>query len=282
MEGRIFDIQRFSIYDGQGIRTNVFFKGCNLRCLWCHNPESQAAAPQLMVFQNKCVGCGECRKVCEKTFTAHCTACGKCVTACGHGARKISGQTVTAEEVVKTVLRDKPFYDTSGGGVTLSGGEPLLQPDFALEILKQCKEKGVNTAIETAGNVPYEVFETLLPYLDFIFFDIKCIDSDLHRRLTGVGNEQILENAARLKESGVPLRIRMPVVPTLNDGEAAAVAAFAGNTPLELMAYHNTGCNKYDALGREYTLPHIVPPTKEQMQTLAAQVGALYEASGIT
>ncbi len=281
MEGRIFDIQRFSIYDGQGIRTNVFFKGCNLRCLWCHNPESQSPEPQRMVFTNQCVGCGACLAVCPNAFSPDCTACGRCVPVCEHKARKISGQTVTADEVVKAVLRDKPFYDTSGGGVTLSGGEPLLQPDFALAILSQCKEKGIHTAIETAGHVPYAVFEKLLPFLDFIFFDIKCISSDLHRRLTGVGNERILENAALLKESGVPLRFRMPVIPTLNDGETDAVAAFAGDTPLELMAYHNTGCSKYTALGRDYALPDITPPTKEFMTELADSCGALYEATGL-
>ncbi|MCQ2461836.1 MAG: glycyl-radical enzyme activating protein [Clostridia bacterium] len=281
MDGKIFDIQRFSIYDGEGIRTNVFFKGCNLRCLWCHNPESQSMKNELMFYKDKCRGCGECVKICGSTFTDSCIACGKCVDVCSFAARKISGQTVTADEVVEKVLRDKAFYDTSGGGVTLSGGEPLLQPDFALEILKKCKENGVNTAMETAADVPWQVFEKVLPYLDFVFCDLKCIDGELHKRLTGVCNTRILENAGRLKTSGVKMRFRMPVVPGLNDGEAEKAARFAGETPIELMAYHVTGCGKYAALGREYTISEIEPPTKEFMAALAEKTGAIYDATGI-
>ena len=281
MDGRIFDIQRFSIYDGEGIRTNVFFKGCNLRCLWCHNPESQQMKDELMFYKDKCRGCGECLKICGNTFKESCVACGKCVDVCSYSARKISGQTVSADEVVKKVLRDKAFYDTSGGGVTLSGGEPLLQADFALEILRKCRENGVSTAIETAADVPWEVFEKLLPYLDFVFCDIKCIDEALHKKLTGVGNGRILENAERLKQSGVKMRFRMPVIPSLNVDEVSKAVAFAGDIPLELMAYHITGCNKYDALGREYKIGSIEPPTKEYMTALAEKTGAIYDPTGI-
>lgn len=281
MEGRIFDIQRFSIYDGEGIRTNVFFKGCNLRCLWCHNPESQSMKDELMFYKDKCRGCGECAKVCANTFSESCVACGRCVRVCSFDARKISGQTVTADEVVEKVMRDKAFYDTSGGGVTLSGGEPLLQPDFALEILQKCRANGVNTAVETAANVPWAVFEKVLPYIDFVFCDIKCMDEETHKRLTGVGNALILENARRLKETGVKLRFRMPVVPGLNEAQAEKAAEFAGDVPLELMAYHVTGCGKYAALGKEYALNGIEPPTKEYMKALAAKTGAIYDPTGM-
>lgn len=281
MEGRIFDIQRFSIYDGTGIRTNVFFKGCNLRCLWCHNPESQSMSNQLMVYKSKCIGCGECVKICEKTFTADCAACGKCVEVCRQKARKISGKTIEADEAVATVLRDKEYYATSGGGVTLSGGEPLLQPDFAAEILRKCKENGIGTAIETAANVPWSAFEKVLPYLDEVLCDIKCIDPELHKKLTGVSNAQILENAEKLKKSGVKLLFRMPVIPGLNDGEVSAAAKFAGDTPLELLAYHKTGCGKYEALGMDYKIDEIEPPTEEFMKKLAGENGALFSYTGM-
>lgn len=281
MEGIIFDIQRFSIYDGPGIRTNVFFKGCNLRCLWCHNPESQRREPELMFYASNCVGCGKCAGICDKAFTPECTACGRCAAVCTHGARKISGRLITSDEVVSTVMRDLEYYRTSGGGVTLSGGEPLLQPDFALDILKKCKENGINTAIETAANVDPRVFESVLPFVDTVLCDIKCIDSELHRRLTGVPNTLILQNAEMLKKSGVNIVFRTPVIPGLNDGEVKKIAAFAGGTGLELLAYHKTGCGKYKALGREYSIDDIEPPTTEEMTALAAACGALYSPTGM-
>ena len=281
MNGVIFDIQRFSIYDGPGIRTNVFFKGCNLRCLWCHNPESQSMKNQLMFYSNKCVGCGKCAEICKNTFTQNCTACGKCVAVCDREARKITGRTVSVDEIVNEVLKDRAFYETSGGGVTLSGGEPLLQIDFAVEILKRCKQNGINTAIETAANVPWSSFEKILPYVDNVLCDIKCVDEEKHRKFTGVSNRTILENAEKLKKENVNLVFRMPVIPTLNDSEVEAVSKFAGDTPLELLAYHKTGSDKYKALGVEYKIEEIVPPTVEEMQKLAEETGSLYSPTGI-
>lgn len=281
MDGNIFDVQRFSIYDGPGIRTNVFLKGCNLRCLWCHNPESQSAKKQLMFRKNKCVGCGKCARVCSFTFTENCVACGKCAAVCQHDARSIAGQTVSADEIVAKVLRDRAFYKTSGGGVTLTGGEPLLQPDFILEILQKCKENGIDTAIETAGNVPWETFERILPFLDHILYDLKSIDSAKHERLTGVPNERILDNAARLKESGKDILFRMPVIPGLNEDEVGKAAAFASPAKLELLAYHETGCSKYDSLNMPYPAGEITPPTATHMKELAEKYGAIYAATGI-
>ena len=281
MEGRIFDIQRFSIYDGPGIRTCVFFKGCNLRCLWCHNPESQSFANQLMFYSSKCVGCGKCAQVCSNTFTSDCTACGKCVAVCEKGARQIAGKTVSSDEVVSAVLKDRAFYETSGGGVTLSGGEALLQPGFALEILKKCKENGIDTAIETAGLVPWEVFRDVLPYLDRILFDIKCMDPEKHKALTGADNSLILQNAALLKESGKEIVFRMPVIPGLNDGEVEKAAAFARPCRFEILAYHTTGCGKYAALNKEYSIPDIQPPSAEFMRCLAEKTGAEYNSTGM-
>ncbi len=281
MDGKIFDIQRFSIYDGPGIRTNVFLKGCNLRCLWCHNPESQSMKNELMLNKDKCVGCGECEKICGNTFTENCTACGRCVNVCAHGAREIKGETVSASDVVKQVLRDREFYRTSGGGVTLSGGEPLLQADFAAEILSQCRENGISTAIETALNVKWETVEKVLPYLDLVLCDIKCIDEKKHIELTGVSNRQILENAQKLKKSGVKVIFRTPVVPGCNDDEIEKIAEFCDGFEYEILAYHKTGCGKYASLGREYSLDGVEPPTVEYMNALSEKVGAKYSSTGI-
>lgn len=281
MKGFIFDIQRFSIYDGPGIRTNVFLKGCNLRCKWCHNPESQSMKAQLLFYAEKCVGCGKCAEVCSKTFTPECIACGKCAAVCLHGARKISGYEEDASVIVKKVLRDREFYVTSGGGVTLSGGEPLLQAGFAEEILRGCKEAGLHTAIETAANVPQDAFEKVLPYTDLFLCDVKCIDAALHKELTGVNNARILENASMLKKSGKDVLFRMPVIPGMNDAEVKKVREFTGEHPLELLAYHKTGCGKYDALHMPYEAADVEPPTRDFMQALADEVGAIYRPTGI-
>lgn len=281
MNGKIFDIQRFSIYDGPGIRTNVFFKGCNLKCLWCHNPESQSAKNQLMFFRDKCVGCGKCAEICNKTFTDDCIACGRCVEVCRHKAREISGKTVSADEVVKTVLRDAEYYMTSGGGVTLSGGEPLLQPDFAAEILRKCKENGIHTAIETAANVPAESINKCLPYIDFILCDIKCADDEKHKTLTGVSNKRILENAELFKKSGKDIVFRMPVIPGLNNDQIGKISELVKGYRFELLAYHSTGCGKYDSLGMKCKTVDIDPPSKEFMTEAAEKYGAVYNPTGI-
>ena len=280
MNGIIFDIQRFSVYDGKGIRTNFFFKGCNLRCKWCHNPESQKKEPQLMFNKNKCTGCGECVRVCANTFTENCTACGRCTEVCKYGARKIAGKEYSVDEVFNIVVRDKAFYDTSGGGVTLSGGEPLLQIDFTVELLKKCKENGINTAVETAANVPWEYFEKVLPYLDTVLCDVKCIDESRHRELTGVSNKQILANAEKLMQSGKEVIFRMPVIPGLNDCEVERVREFTKGFVLELLAYHETGKGKYEQLNMDYTVS-AAPPAAEAMTALAEKIGAIYAPTGI-
>lgn len=279
----IFDIQRFSLHDGPGIRTTVFFKGCNLRCLWCHNPESQRGTPELMLYAEKCVGCGKCRAFCEKAFTQACVRCGKCAPVCAYGAREVSGRAETTEEILRACLRDLPFYKTSGGGVTLSGGEPLLQPAAAEEILAACRQKGVHTAVETAGNVARDTLEKLLPVTDLFLFDIKGIDEPLHIKNTGVSNRRILENARWLVSQGADIRLRMPYVPGFNGEEAPAVAAFAKECgrPLELMAYHEIGVGKYGPLGRPYPAKSAVPPAADEMEDLAASLGAYYEPAGI-
>ncbi len=244
-KGRIFDIQRFSVHDGPGIRTIVFLKGCFLRCKWCCNPESQNYEIEEMIVDGK---------------------------------PKTVGRDVTVEEVMQTVKRDMQFYRRSGGGLTLSGGESLSQPEFALALLKAAKENGINTAMESTGFNTYEIIETLLPYLDLYLLDIKHMDSKKHEAFTGRPNQLILENARKIAQNAKKLIIRVPVIPTFNDTveEITAIARFAKTLKnveeVHLLPYHRLGQDKYKELGREYLLPDLVPPTPEKMETLLKAV----------
>lgn len=237
-QGRIFDIQRYSIHDGPGIRTIVFLKGCFLRCRWCCNPESQEYKIQTMT-----VG----------------------------GKPKTMGRDVTVEEVMAEADKDEAYYRRSGGGITLSGGECLFQPDFSAAILRAAKESGYHTAIESTGCAPYEEIQKLLPYLDLYLMDIKHMDSDKHKQFTGQPNNRILENARRIASDAKELIIRVPVIPTFNNthGEICAIAEFAASLPnvkqLHLLPYHRLGQDKYTGLGRTYTLAHIEPMAEEYM-----------------
>ncbi len=272
MTGIIFDIQRFSIHDGPGIRTTVFLKGCNIRCIWCHNPESQNANPELMLYKEKCTGCGKCKEFCEKAFTDDCEKCGKCAEVCKFGARRLCGKEVSAEEIMQTVRRDKKFYEASGGGVTFSGGEPLLQVDFLLELLKKCKEENIHTAIETAGCVSFEHFCKILPYTDLFLFDIKSVDREKHKNFTGADNELVLQNARKLKAKNAEIIFRMPIVPGYNDREVSAAAELAKPNKLELMPYHSICKGKYDALGRIFTTCDVAEPTSEYMDCIKRKI----------
>ena len=251
-----FDIQRNSFVDGPGIRPTVFFKGCNLRCAWCHNPESQSAKPQMRFYKDKCTGCGKCKSVCPYHLE-QCELCGKCTLYCPVDARKVCGKEHTVDEVLKEVLKDKAFYETSGGGVTFSGGECMLQIDFLAEILKKCKENGIHTAVDTAGHIPFESFEKILPYTDLFLYDIKIFDSQKHKQYVGVGNELILENLKKLFERKAKLWIRIPIIPDVNDSieEIQKIKDFlkTNGTPekIELLPYHAMGENKYRAIGKE-------------------------------
>ena len=240
-KGRIFNIQRFSIHDGPGIRTIVFFKGCFMRCAWCCNPESQAYEIQTMQE---------------------------------NGKEKIVGKDVTVEEILPELLADEQYYWRSGGGITLSGGEILGQPDFARDLLRACKQHGLHTAVESTANAPYESIEKILPYLDLYLMDIKHMDSAKHKEYTGAENTLILENAKRLAQSGVELIIRTPVVPTFNDTaeEIRAISKFAATLPgvkeHHLLPYHRLGQDKYAGLDRNYALKGVEPPSAERMQYL--------------
>lgn len=244
--GRIFDIQRYSIHDGKGIRTIVFLKGCVLRCKWCCNPESQEYGIQTMV-----VG----------------------------GKPKTIGRDVTVREVMETVVKDRMYYRRSGGGLTLSGGESLCQPEFAAALLRAAKENGINTAMESMACAKYETIEKLLPWLDCYLMDIKHVNCEKHRAFTGKSNELMLENAGKVAQSGMTeLVIRVPVIPTFNDTpeEIAGIARFADSLPgvrkIHLLPYHRLGMDKYEGLGRTYQMADILPPSGEQMERLKREV----------
>ena len=295
--GMVFDIQRTSVHDGPGIRTTVFLKGCNLRCFWCHNPESWRADADLLFYPTKCIGCGKCLAACpwgchgmtpeggHTIARERCTQCGACVKKCYPGALVLSGRERSVEDVMKTVRADAAFYKNSGGGVTVSGGEPLLQPEFTLALLIAAKEEHIHTALDTAGNVDFALFERVLPYADLLLFDCKCMDSAVHKQVAGAGNERILENLRRLGQGDTPVWVRVPVVPGVNDTEQnmLALREFLSGLPavrrLDLLAYHNLGAGKHANLGGEYAHKELKAPPKERMAELAGCFdGAGYEA----
>ena len=282
MKARLFDIQRFSIHDGPGIRTTVFFKGCNLRCKWCHNPESQAAEQQLMFYKDKCVGCGACTQLCPNTHTRDCTACGRCVDVCPADSRKICGYDMTPQEIYEQIIKDQKFYETSGGGATFSGGEPMLQADVLYEVLKLCKAGGIHTCIETAANVPWADFEKILPLADMILCDIKAVDESLHIEGTGVSNRRILDNIQRLKLSDAEVIFRMPIIPGYNESEVASASVLCGEHKLEILKYHNMCSGKYGALNMTFGTESAELMTDQMMCDLAEPyANVIYNPSGI-
>ncbi|MCX8032218.1 MAG: glycyl-radical enzyme activating protein [Thermoleophilia bacterium] len=278
----ITNIQNYSIHDGPGIRTVVFFKGCSLRCLWCSNPECISSRPEVGLFVNLCTGCGTCVEVCPTGATTlaadghvaidrnRCTACGACVTGCRAEARVLWGKEADLEEVVARVARDKMFYDSSGGGVTVSGGEPLLESEFVSRLLERCHDLDIHTCVETSGHVSWNAVMQVLPQTDLFLYDLKMMDAKRHLELTGSTNKQILENARRLVREGASVFFRMPLVPGINDdeeniGRTAAFLHEVGVLELELMPYHKFGLGKYLALGRDYALGNIKRPTSEEV-----------------
>jgi len=291
--GMVFDIQRCCVHDGPGIRTTVFLKGCNLRCFWCHNPESWRMEQDLLFYPTKCIGCGKCLAACPQgchTLSddgAHaidrtkCTVCGTtpcggaCVRKCWPGALVQSGKERTVEDVMKTVRADAAFYRNSGGGMTVSGGEPLLQPEFTLALLRAAKEEGIHTALDTAGNVDFSLFKRVLPHVDLLLFDCKCMDSAVHKKATGAGNERILGNLKKSGQGETPVWVRVPVISGVNDTQEnmTALRDFLSGLPavkrLDLLAYHNLGAGKHASLGEEYAHKELKAPPKERMAELS-------------
>lgn len=268
MKAKIIDIERNSFVDGPGIRTTVFFKGCNLKCKWCHNPESQSRESQLLYYKDKCTGCGRCKTVCKNSLDK-CELCGECETFCLNGARKLCGKEYTADEVISEVIKDKPFYDESDGGVTFSGGECMLQIDFLCELLQKCKENGINTAVDTAGNVPFSYFERIMPYTDIILYDVKCVSEELHKEGTGVSNKLILDNLKRLSDTfDGDIIIRIPIIPTFNTdiSELERIAELLRHLKIkqiDLLPYHRMGENK--AKASNVTFTEYPTPTEAEM-----------------
>jgi pyruvate formate lyase activating enzyme len=292
--GVVFDIQRYSTRDGPGIRTTVFLKGCPASCPWCHNPESWSPGPEVMVLERRCLSCGTCLEVCPHgaltsagarpdISDSPCTLCGTCLEACPPDARHLAGREMTVAELMAEVLRDRLFYEESGGGVTFSGGEPLQQHAFLAEALAACRAEGLHTAVDTSGYAPQAQLLALAPLVDLFLYDLKLMDAGRHRALVGVPNAPILDNLRALGAVHGEICVRIPVIPGLNDDEAdlEAAAAFAAGVPgvqaVELLPYHRAGAQKFERLGREYRLADVAGPSPERVEALAE----LFRARGL-
>jgi pyruvate formate lyase activating enzyme len=307
--GTIFDIKKYSVHDGPGIRTTVFLKGCPLKCVWCHNPEGQKTSAEMMFFSDRCAACGTCVPICPNqaialeagspdmrrayeihTLREKCTVCGECVEACPQGAREIAGRVATSDELIDEIMKDVVFYDSSGGGVTFSGGEPLLQPDFLLALLRECKAREIHTAVDTCGFVEWETLSAIVPYADLILYDLKCMDAGMHFELTGRRNEVILENLTRLSRTHSNLVVRFPLIPGINDneenilstGEFLSSLRGEGRSPrIDVLPYHRTGIGKYERLGRVYSMPNVPRPIDDMVHAVLERLRKLGLETGI-
>ena len=293
--GLISDIHGFSIHDGPGIRTTVFLKGCPVHCLWCHSPQTQKPAPEILFHESLCRRCGACERVCPRQargITAdaavflreRCTACGLCVTHCPRGALILSGIRMSVQEVMERILKDQPFYTHSGGGVTLSGGEPLAQAPFLSRLLAECESNGIHTAVDTSGSVPWENFGLVHPHTRLFLYDLKLMDSKRHRIFTGAGNGLILENLTRLNGLGKRIHIRIPVIPGVNDdpenieSSADFLSRLASVELVELLPYNPLGKATYAALGKDYSLAQTQTLDRDSMEALRR----VFEQKGLT
>ena len=286
----ITNIQKFSIHDGDGIRTTVFFKGCPLKCEWCHNPETQRFEKEMQVDREKCTGCGTCASVCPngavRMTEDHrpswdpkaCTFCGKCENFCPAGVREIVGREYTVKELTKELMKDQMFYEESGGGVTFSGGEVMsMDMDFILAMAKELKRQDVTLTIDTCGYVPYERFEKILPYVNTFLYDVKVMDPELHKKYMGTDNKLILENLIRLSQDWARIYIRIPTIKEVNGNEENMKETIAflkqhdiHPAGVNLLPYHDTGSGKYAKLDMEYKGTDLHAPDKEEMEALAA------------
>lgn len=291
----ITSIQKYSIHDGDGIRTTVFFKGCLLKCLWCHNPETQCFKPELLCDRERCAGCGSCAAVCPQkavkvqegkmvTDQKLCNGCGTCVDYCNLNLREVAGKEYTISELVRELKKDEMFYEESGGGVTLSGGEVMMADmDYVVELAKRLDKMGISVTVDTCGQAPSENFERLLPYVDTFLYDIKTMDNDVHKKYMGMGNEQILKNLEYISSKGARIYIRIPVVREVNGSieDMGAIIDYLKEKQIRvanvnLLPYHNTGSGKYEKLGLTYKGTDLHAPSNEEME----QFVTLFKESG--
>lgn len=289
-KGLVSNIQRYSVSDGPGIRTTVFLKGCPLSCKWCHNPESVSPERELILREDRCIGCGDCLQVCAQraisregerlvTDRARCIACGRCVDVCCAEGRALVGTEMSADEVLQEVLKDKVFYLESGGGVTFSGGEPFHQPEFLLSLLGASRLLEIHTAVDTSGCFPPELLPRAEGLVDLYLFDLKTLDDAKHRDFTGASNRLILENLRRLAGHQTRVVVRVPIVPGFNDdiAEIRRLGRFLEELPgvdeAHILPYHSSGVDKYRRLGREYRMAGAAEPSQEQLEALAAEIG---------
>jgi len=295
--GMVFNIQRYCIHDGPGIRTTVFINGCPLKCFWCQNPEGQSIKPQIFLNKDRCTGCGRCVLACpqraielydrkSKTRRDLCNGCGKCAEVCPNDARSLIGRWISAEEVFNIVKKDYIFYEKSGGGVTLSGGDPIAQPDFSIAILRLCKNNHIHTAIETSGHAQWKTLKKILEHVDLVLYDFKHMNPEKHKKYTGASNDLILKNAKRIcSELRIPMWARIPIIPGYNDShdniEATAkfIAECLGESvkQVNLLPYHRLGETKYERLEREYPFS-IETPSEEHM----TNIKKVFESYGLT
>jgi len=288
--GLVFNIQKYSISDGPGIRTTVFLKGCPARCWWCHNPESQAPQPETTVMVSRCLACGECVTACPqglgsgKQGAADCILCGACVEACPPGARSLAGTEMTTAQVLAVVMQDRIFYEESAGGVTFSGGEPLMQFEFLRGLLVACREQGIRTAVDTGGFAPQEQLLEIAGLTDLILYDLKLMDDQRHRAATGLGNRPVLDNLAALGRVHGAIWVRVPIIPGVNDDGAnlAETARFAagiqGVRQVNLLPFHRTWHAKLGRLGRAMPDHDTTTPSQERMEELAE----IFRSAGLT
>jgi pyruvate formate lyase activating enzyme len=288
-DGMIFDVQKYAIHDGPGIRTTVFFKGCPLRCWWCQNPEGQDLKPELIYRKSRCIDCGECVKNCPQEAISlgaehvsvnreNCVLCDDCSRICPSDALSIAGKQVSVKEILEEIEKDLTFFSESGGGVTFSGGEPLLQHDFLNTLLIECKERDIHTIVQTCGFASYEIIDRVRDKVDLFLYDIKIMDDRKHVKYTGASNVRILENLKKLAENGSSIVVSFPIIPGISDDEknVTRIAQFIQPLPnikqVNLLPYHRAGIEKYKNLGKPYRLNRIKPPSDQRIKSIKEKI----------